>query len=162
MRDLRKLCYGELKARGLGAQAAQHVIKRVVDACSTLRANIRNGNLGGPRSKRRVKAESKPIRFRSDAAHTYDDRCLSWQIDTGTVSIWTVHGRLKNLRFTGSADQLKTLREHRHGESDLVCRDGKWFLIATCDVPEPNLVDAGRLDRRRPGHRQPRDHLGWR
>ena len=57
------------------------------------------------------------------------------------MSIWTVHGRLKNLRFTGSADQLKTLREHRHGESDLVCRDGKWFLIATCDVPEPNLVD---------------------
>ncbi|SFR25162.1 transposase, IS605 OrfB family, central region [Lentzea waywayandensis] len=141
VRDLRTLCYHELKARGLGAQAAQHVIKRVADACTTLRANIRNGNLGGPRSKRRVKAESKPVRFRPDAAHTFDDRCLSWQIDAGTVSIWTVRGRLKNLRFIGSAGQLKTLREHRHGESDLVCRDGLWFLIATCDIPEPDLIE---------------------
>jgi putative transposase len=41
---LRKLCYGDLKTRGLGAQAAQHVIKRVVDAYSTLRGNIRSGN----------------------------------------------------------------------------------------------------------------------
>lgn len=124
-----------------GAQAAQHVIKRVVDACTALRANIRNGNLGGPRSKRRDKAESKPIRFRPDAAHTYDDRCLSWQIDALTVSIWTMNGRLKNLGFTGSAGQLKVLREHRQGESDLVHRDGRWFLIATCDVPEADLVE---------------------
>ncbi|WP_223165524.1 RNA-guided endonuclease InsQ/TnpB family protein [Lentzea indica] len=141
VRDLRKLCYGELKARGLGSQAAQHVIKRAVDACTMLRANIRNGNLGGPSSKRRVKACSKPIRFRPDAAHTFDDRCLSWQHDAGTVSIWTMHGRLKNLRFTGSANQLKTLREHRHGESDLICRDGLWFLIATCDIPEPDVIE---------------------
>jgi IS605 OrfB family transposase len=141
VRDLRKLCYGELKARGLGAQAAQHVIKRVVDACAALRANIRNGNLGGPQSRRRVKAESKPVRFRPDAAHTYDDRCLSWQIDAGTVSIWTMHGRLKNLRFTGSAGQLKVLRNHRRGESDLIHRDGRWFLIATCDVPVADLVE---------------------
>ncbi|WP_433477811.1 hypothetical protein ACQPZP_12610 [Spirillospora sp. CA-142024] len=46
VKDLRSMAYGELKARGLGAQAAQHVIKRVVDAYTTLRANIRAGNLG--------------------------------------------------------------------------------------------------------------------
>jgi hypothetical protein len=32
VRDLRSLCYGKLKTQGFGAQVAQHVIKRVVDA----------------------------------------------------------------------------------------------------------------------------------
>ncbi len=136
---LRTLCYGDLKADGLGAQAAQHVIKRVVDAYTTLRANIRNGNLGGPASARRRKAESKPIVFRADAAHAFDDRNLSWQLDAGTVSIWTTAGRCKNLKFACSPDQAKTLAAYRKGESDLVHRDGKWFLIATCDVPESEV-----------------------
>ncbi|WP_433466915.1 RNA-guided endonuclease InsQ/TnpB family protein [Spirillospora sp. CA-128828] len=48
-------------------------------------------------------------------------------------------GRCKNLRFTCSPDQAKMLAAHRKGESDLVHRDGKWFLIATCDVPDPQV-----------------------
>ncbi|WP_433473445.1 RNA-guided endonuclease InsQ/TnpB family protein [Spirillospora sp. CA-142024] len=136
-RELRKLCYGELRAQGFGAQAAQHIIKRVVDAYTALRGGIRSGRLGGPQSKRRCKAESKPIGFRPDAAHIYDDRCLSWQIDARTVSIWTIKGRVKRVRFTGSANQLKQLAEYRKGESDLVFRDGMWFLVATLEVPDP-------------------------
>ncbi|QKG25625.1 RNA-guided endonuclease InsQ/TnpB family protein [Actinomadura verrucosospora] len=136
VKNLRSMAYGQLKARGLGAQAAQHVIKRVVDAYTTLRANLRAGNLGGEGSKRRRKATSKPIAFRADAAHTYDDRCLSWNYDGQTVSIWTMDGRLKNVRFACSAGALKQLTQYREGESDLACRDGKWFLIATCEIPE--------------------------
>jgi IS605 OrfB family transposase len=134
--ELRKHTYAELKARGLGAQAAQHTIKKVCDAYTTLKANIRAGNLGPKGSKRRIKAESKPIAFRPDAAHPYDDRCLSWQYDAQTVSIWTTEGRLKNIRFVCSADALGTLREHRRGECDLVERDGSFYLIAVCEVPE--------------------------
>jgi hypothetical protein len=52
------------------------------------------------------------------------------------VSIWTTAGRLRGVRFACSPDALKTLARYRQGESDLVCRDGKWFLYATCDVPE--------------------------
>jgi len=141
VKDLRSMAYGELKARGLGAQAAQHTIKRVVDAYTTLRANIRAGNLGPQTSKRRRKAESKPLVFRSDAAHTFDDRCLSWNYDQQTVSIWTLDGRMKNLRFVCSAKALKQLAESRKGESDLVHRDGKWFLIATIDLPEPEVFE---------------------
>ena len=137
IRELRSLCYGQLKDRGLGAQVAQHVIKRVVDAHATLRANIRAGNLGPKGSKRRVKAESKPIEFREHAAHTMDDRCLSWNYDARTVSIWTLEGRMKTLSFTCSPKALKQLIDHRQGESDLVCRDGKWFLLATIEEPEP-------------------------
>ncbi|MEU9024064.1 transposase [Actinomadura sp. NPDC048394] len=136
VKDLRSMAYGQLKAEGLGAQAAQHVIKRVVDAYTTLRATIRAGNLGEQGAKRRRKAMSRPITFRLDAAHTYDDRCLSWNYDARTVSIWTMDGRLKNVRFACSEAALKQLTEYRKGESDLVRRDGKWFLVATCDVPE--------------------------
>lgn len=139
--ELRKHTYAELKARGLGAQAAQHVIKKVRDAYTTLHANIKAGNLGKPRSKRRMQAESKPITFRASAAQPYDDRCVSWQHDAGTVSIWTTAGRLKGVRFTGSADQLKTLREYRKGESDLSERDGEFYLLATCEVPEAELTE---------------------
>ncbi|MET7666043.1 RNA-guided endonuclease TnpB family protein, partial [Streptomyces sp. NPDC005463] len=39
--ELRKHTYPRLKAEGLGAQAAQHVIKKVRDAYTTLHANIR-------------------------------------------------------------------------------------------------------------------------
>ena len=108
--ELRKHTYAELKARGLGAQAAQHVIKKTRDAYTTLKANIRAGNLGEPGSKRRVKAESKPITFRPEAAQPYDDRCLSWQYDAQTVSVWTTAGRLRHVRFACSPDALKMLR----------------------------------------------------
>ncbi|MQY40997.1 IS200/IS605 family transposase ISSoc1 [Streptomyces sp. RB17] len=141
VRELRKLCYGELKARGFGAQAAQHVIKRVADAYTTLRANIKAGNLGPEDSTRRHKAESKPIMFRPDAAHTYDDRCLSWNYDAKTVSIWTLQGRIKNVRFVCSAGTLKQLTGQRQGESDLIQRDGKLFLVATIDIAEPEAFE---------------------
>ncbi|MET8330118.1 transposase [Streptomyces sp. NPDC005181] len=134
--ELRKHTYAELKQRGLGAQAAQHTIKKVRDAYTTLKANIRAGNLGKPGGKRRIKVESKPIVFRPEAAHPYDDRCLSWQYDAHTVSMWTTAGRLKNICFVCSADALKTLREHRKGESDLIERDGAFYLVAVCDIPE--------------------------
>ncbi|WP_406311613.1 transposase [Streptosporangium sp. NBC_01639] len=140
--DLRKHTYTQIKdSYGLAAQAAQHVIKKVADAYAALHANIRAGNLGTAGSGRRARAESTPIAFRADAAQPFDDRCLSWQLDARTVSIWSMAGRLKNLRFTASADQLTTLAAHRRGESDLAYRDGMWFLIATCDVPDVDVTE---------------------
>ncbi|MBD3009459.1 MULTISPECIES: RNA-guided endonuclease TnpB family protein [unclassified Streptomyces] len=134
---LRKLAYPQIRARwGLGAQAAQHVIKRTCDAYATLKANLKAGNLGKPGSKRYRKAAGKPITFCPEGAQPYDDRCLSWQYDTQTVSIWTTAGRLKNVRFACSADALKTLQQYRKGESDLIERDGVFYLIATCEIPE--------------------------
>jgi IS605 OrfB family transposase len=136
--DVQKLVYGDLKSAGLGAQAAVRTVKKVVDTYSTLRANLRAGNLT---AKGRVKAESKPVRFRSEAAQPFDDRMLSWQHDAGTVSIWTVAGRLKHVGFAGHPDHLKTLTQHRQGETDLVLRDGKWLLLATCEIPDPEVFE---------------------
>jgi putative transposase len=138
---LQRLVYADLKAMGLSAQPAIHVARKVSGAYATLRANIRAGNLGKPGSERQVKARSKPIMFRADAAQPYDDRCLSWQLDRRTVSIWTTAGRFGGIRFACSDAQMARLRAYRQGESDLVHRDGKWFLHATCDVPVPGLAD---------------------
>ena len=141
--SLQRLVYGDLKAMGLSAQPAIHVARKVAGAYAALRANIRAGNLGDPGSQRRARAESKPITFRADAAQPFDDRCLSWQLDRRTVSIWTTAGRLRDVPFACSPAQLTRLREHRQGESDLVHRDGKWFLYATCDIPEPAVTRPG-------------------
>ncbi|MGW4513944.1 RNA-guided endonuclease InsQ/TnpB family protein [Streptomyces sp. NPDC004393] len=142
---LQKLVYAELKSMGLGAQAAIRSIKKVVDAYGTLHAHIKAGNLGRPGSKRRLKAETKPVEFRPDAAQPYDDRLLSWQYDQRTVSVWTTAGRVKGVRFVGHPDHLNLLAEHRQGETDLVHRDGAFYLLATCEVPEdePNEDPSG-------------------
>ncbi|MBF8191086.1 transposase [Nonomuraea sp. K274] len=140
--DLREHTYDRIKAEyGLAAQAAQHVIKKVADAYRTFHANLRAGNVGAPGAKRRTRAESRPITFRPDAAQPYDDRCLSWLMQARTVSIWTTCGRLKNVAFTGSPEQLKTLAACRKGESDLVARDGGWYLYATCEVPDVPVTE---------------------
>lgn len=134
---LRKHTYEAVKSRwSLGAQAAQHSIKKACDAYTTLKANLRAGNLGRPGSRRYRRAIEKPIVFRPWGAQPYDDRMLSWQIPDRTVSIWTTRGRVKNVAFTASVEQLATLALYRKGESDLLERDGMWFLNATCEVPE--------------------------
>ena len=136
---LQALAYGELKARGLSAQPALHVLRKVADAYTTLRANVKAGNLGRPGSKRHAKATGKPVTFRDRTAQPYDDRCLSWQMPQRTVSIWTTTGRMKNLAFTGQADHLAVLAAHQQGESDLLRQNGQWYLIATCEIPEAEL-----------------------
>ncbi|TLS43127.1 IS200/IS605 family element transposase accessory protein TnpB [Streptomyces montanus] len=133
---LQALAYVDLRTRGLSAQPALHVLRKVADAYAALKAHARVGNLGKPTSKRYARATSKPITFRAGAAQPFDDRCLSWQIGAATVSIWTTSGRLKNITFTGHSEQLELLARYRRGESDLLCRDGQWYLIATCEVPD--------------------------
>ncbi len=78
----------------------------------------------------------KPVAFRPDGAQPFDDRMLSWQIDRRRISIWTTAGRVRDVAFTASPEQMATLALYRRGESDLLWRDGMRFLNATCDLPE--------------------------
>jgi putative transposase len=52
------------------------------------------------------------------------------------VSIWTVAGRMKNVVVIGDAKQLMLLRTRAIAETDLIHRDGNWFLHATVEAPE--------------------------
>ncbi|WP_435832721.1 RNA-guided endonuclease InsQ/TnpB family protein [Nocardia vinacea] len=138
---LQRLTYTAVKQLGVSAQPALHCIRKTAGAYTTLRANLAAGNFGPAGSKRRERVEAEPIRFRKDAAQPFDDRCLSWQLDARTVSIWTVHGRIKDISFACSPQQAKMLTDYRCGESDLVYRGGHWYLYAICEVPEPELSD---------------------
>jgi putative transposase len=140
---LRRLTYARIRNAGIGSQAAQHVIKKVADAYAALTANIRSGNYGSPGSKRRQEVESKPIVFRPDAAHPYDQRNLSFALDARTISLWTVVGRLKDVPFACSPVALTMLEEHKRGEADLLRRDGVWYLGVALEVPEAMPYEPG-------------------
>lgn len=139
---LQDVLYQDVKTRfGLGAQPAIRAIGKTVDAYTTLRSNLLEGNLGVPGSPRRIKAESKPIVFRPDAAQPFDKNCLSWQHDARTVSIWSTTGRMKGLGFVGLPTDLALLAGNRIGETDLQHVGGQWFLIATLDLPTTPVVE---------------------
>jgi IS605 OrfB family transposase len=74
--------------------------------------------------------------FRKYGAITYDSRILTWKEDE--VSIWTIEGR-KKLSFVCGKRQRKQLKFQK-GESDLIYKNGEFFLYATCDIPEKELT----------------------
>jgi len=116
--QLHQLAYKEIREKfGLSAQVAVRVIAKVADA---------------------YKLDKKSQRvFRFDGSIAFDDRILRYGEDH--VSIWTTAGRQKIGFVTG--EKQKKLLESRQGESDLVFRDGKWFLFATVNVIEPPTND---------------------
>ncbi|MFD4904152.1 RNA-guided endonuclease InsQ/TnpB family protein [Kitasatospora purpeofusca] len=136
--ELQDEVYYRLKEEfDLGAQAAVRTVKKVCDAYATVAGLEKSGHLAGLALD---KAKSRPIGFRDDAAQPFDDRMLTWNLDRRTVSIWTVAGRLKGIPFVCSPEAMKLLAM-RKGESDLVLRDGEFYLVATIDLPEPPVAE---------------------
>ena len=113
--SVHKRAYHEIRARfGLFAQLAVRAIGKAVECF----------------------ARDKTVcpTFRPDGAITYDQRNLSFKgLDrvslatlTGRETIGLVYGEYQRERF----DRIK-------GQCDLVRRDGKFYLLATVDLPEP-------------------------
>ncbi|MEP6774765.1 MAG: RNA-guided endonuclease TnpB family protein, partial [Chloroflexota bacterium] len=114
--DMHKALYYEVKARyDLSAQVVVRVIAKVADA---------------------YKLDSKRMReFRNHGSIAYDSRILAWKVPAQEVSIWTTQGR-QRIPFVCGERNLAMLK-HQQGETDLVLRDGEWFLYTTVDVEEP-------------------------
>jgi putative transposase len=116
---LQKLYYFDLRAQfGLSAQMASICVRHVASAYK--------------RDK-----TIKP-KFRKHAAMPYDRRLLSFKgIDrvslktlSGRIIVPMIMGRYQKERFSAT-----------QGQCDLVLRkDGKWFLLATVDLPEAAIV----------------------
>jgi putative transposase len=116
---LQKLYYFELRSQfGLSAQMASICVRHVAS----------------------VYKRDKTIKpkFRKHAAMPYDRRILSFKgIDrvslktlSGRVIVPIIMGRYQQERFSAT-----------QGQCDLVLRkDGKWFLLATVDLPEDSIV----------------------
>ena len=114
---LQKLVYHDIKATfRLGAQILVRCIAKVADAYTLDRKSLRT--------------------FQTHGAIAYDDRNLTWYTDKSAVSIWTLHGR-QHIPYSMGEHQ-RTLLACRRGESDLVYHRGSFYLLAVCDVLEPD------------------------
>ena len=65
--------------------------------------------------------------FRKHGAITYDDRIL--RVKENSVSIWAIKGR-ETIPFVCGHEQRQLL-QYLKGESDLIYREGKWYLFAS-------------------------------
>lgn len=110
---LHKLAYHPVRASsGLASQMVIRAISKVADA---------------------YKLDKKRVRtFKPFGAIAYDDRILRWK--GSEVSIWTTEGR-QTIPFV-CGERIAELLKSRRGESDLIFRSRKWFLLATVDVEE--------------------------
>ncbi len=117
---LQKLVYQDVRDTfGLAAQVTIRTLAKVGDA---------------------YKLDTQTRRtFRPLASIAYDDRILSWNLHEPSVSIWTRAGRL-SIPFVAGARQMQLLQT-RMGETDLVYHRGNWYLLATCEVQEPDPQD---------------------
>lgn len=118
---LQSLTYYEVRERfGLTAQMAIRCLAKVADAYRKDR--------DGQRA------------FRPLGSIAYDDRILSWHTENIAVSIWTVNGR-EYIPY-GAGERQRELLAYRQGETDLVYFNGMFFLLAVCDIPDPDERDA--------------------
>jgi putative transposase len=124
--SIHKLAYREIRDRfGLSSQMAVRAIGKAVEAFS----------------------RDKTIcpEFRPDGAMSYDERILSFK-DCHRVSILVVGAGRLMIPYVFGEYQAVNLHRIR-GQSDLVCRDGMFFLYCTIEFREPPPVEI-------------KDHLG--
>ena len=86
--------------------------------------------------------QDSPIAFGLDEGQPFDARCLSWRLPDelgrqAAVSIWTIVGRMKNVRILGDPKQLIVLCTRSIGETDLIRWDGRWLLHVTVETQAP-------------------------
>jgi putative transposase len=111
--SLHKLLYRTARERfSLSSQVVVRVFAKVADAYKLDKKTLR--------------------RFSKHGAIGYDLRILTFKPDV--VSIWTTDGRLK-IEYSAGEGQKEFLQSQR-GESDLIYHCGKFYLAATCEVPD--------------------------
>jgi IS605 OrfB family transposase len=118
---LQRLFYAQLRSEfpTLAAQAVIRMIAKVADAYKL------------DRKRQRL--------FSAHGGIAYDLRILSWNLAARNVSIWTIGGR-RRLSYIGLGFQLELLRSQR-GQSDLIYRDGSWYLLTTVEVSTTPGID---------------------
>jgi putative transposase len=121
---IQKLLYHAARKRfDLSAQVVIRAISKVADSYKLDRKTLRT--------------------FQVTGAIAYDARILAWAMDEQTVSIWSVSGRLR-IPFVAGERQLDLL-DGQQGETDLIFRDGVFYLAATCEAAEPKPSADGFL-----------------
>jgi IS605 OrfB family transposase len=114
--DLQKLVYHDVRDQfALSAQVTVRMLAKVGDAYKL--------------------NKQTQCTFKPHGSIAYDDRILSYQLDTSTVNIWTLAGRQRIPFVCG--ERQRELLQFRQGESDLVLVNDVFYLLAVCDIEEP-------------------------
>lgn len=122
--DLHHDCYYEIREQfDLSAQMVVRAISKVADAY---------------KPDRKTKRTFRPL-----GSIAYDNRILSWKPEGQTVSIWTIAGR-QTIPFVAGQRQLELLAALR-GESDLIYRDGDFYLHQVCEIEEAEENEVGEF-----------------
>ena len=147
VKNLRTAMYQHIRGAGVASQAAQHVIKKVVDAYTTKQSNLKAGRYGRIGSPRRAKIESRPVVFRDQSSHPYDQRNSSWNHENKQLALTTMSGRrIKDIAFIGRLRDLDLLTSHKLGELDLIhTRDDQWFVSVCVHIDEPPVVETDKF-----------------
>lgn len=121
--SIHKRCYYELRERfGLSAQMAVRAIGKAVEVFKRDRTVC-------------------PV-FKETGAMIYDERLMGWK-GPAHVSLLTLQGREVVAMIYGEyqAGHMSRLK----GQCDLVLRDGKFYLLATIDLPEDPPIETTRF-----------------
>ena len=117
---IHKDCYHRIKGSfNLSAQAVVRAISKVADSYKLDKRTQRS--------------------YRKYGATAYDSRILRYLFDKQQVSIWTTGGRQKIDYVTGK--HHAKLLQYQQGESDLAYIKGKFYLLATVDIPDTEEED---------------------
>ena len=134
--DLQKAVYNDIRVQfNLSAQMTVRCLGKVADGY-------------------KLDTQRKRV-FKEHGAIAYDERILRYRTEKRVVSIWTLNGRIPVSFACG--DRQLALLAYQKGESDLLYQRGKWYLFATCDIPDPTEDEVDKflgIDR---GHCKPRD-----
>lgn len=119
---IHRICYYEIRKKfNLSSQMAVRVVGKVADAYKVAR-------------NKKLKLE-KPHQFDKHGAIVYDQRILTWK-GLEKVSILTLQGRQVVPIVLGGYQEAK-LQFPRRGQVNLLYKNGKFYLIAIVEVPEP-------------------------
>lgn len=113
-----------------------HIVKDTFELTSQVIVRCVSKVTDAYKLDKKVKRTFKPL-----GAISYDDRIVRYKLKTSSVSIWTTQGRIEIPFVCG--ERQKVLLETRQGESDLCFVKGKFFLLATCNVEEPETDSSG-------------------
>ena len=121
--SIHKRCYYDLRERfGLSAQMAVRAIGKVVEVFKRDRTIC-------------------PV-FKDTGAMVYDERLMGWK-GPAHVSLLTLQGRQIVAMIYG--EYQGGYMPHLKGQCDLVYRDGKFYLLATIDLPEDPPIEPKRF-----------------
>jgi putative transposase len=107
--------------------SAQLTVRAIAKVCDSYKTQFEQ--------KKKKKLTWTKAMFKKKGAVTYDERILSWNLENQVVSILTLDGRIK-VPFLAN-DYNYNLLFNQKGQTDLIYKNGNFFLNTVCEVDEP-------------------------